>query len=111
MTPHGFLIPGELVGAVRAVALSVLGSGTASLGVATIRQDWRAGDDAIDTLKATRDLLDAIGWHAPPLGDGDVLLDIHHRPALELLADQLARDATAAGLDQLARLLGPGETP
>jgi hypothetical protein len=40
-----------------------------------------------------------------------VLLDVHHRPALELLADQLARDATAAGLDQLAGLLEPGETP
>ena len=110
MTPHGFLIPGELVGAVRAVAFSVLGSGTASLGVATIRQDWRAGDDAIDALKATRDLLDAIGWGAPHGGECDVLLDACHRPALELLAGQLAQDATAAGLDQLAGLLEPGKT-
>ena len=108
--PHGFLIPGELVGAVRAVAVSVLGSGTASLGVATIRQDWRAGDEAIDALKATPDLLDAIGWQPPHGGDGDILLDASHRPALELLAHQLAQDATATGLDQLAGLLEPGET-
>ncbi len=86
--PQGFLIPAELVGAVRALAFSAVGSGTASLGVATIRCDRSAGDDAIDALKATRGLLDAIGWQPPRGGECDVLLDVSHRPALELLADK-----------------------
>jgi hypothetical protein len=110
--PDAYLIPAELVGAVRAVAVSVLGSGTASLGVATIRRDWGAGDDAIEQLQATRALLDAIGWHPPRRGECDVLLDVRHRPALEMLARQLAENAHGEGLDQLAAgLLEAGETP
>ena len=112
MTPEAFLIPAKFIPAVRAVAVSVLGSGTAALGIATIRRDWSAGDDTIEQLQATRALLDAIGWHPPERGERDVLLAAHHRPALERLAQQLADGAHGQGLDLLAAgLTEAGPTP